>query len=363
MKIIHQYLLKQLLINVIYSLIIFTSLFLVFDFFDRIDNIAAEKASIGITLQYFFLKIPLIVSLMMPVAMLVATLFTIGILAKNSEITAMRASGVTVWWLAIPVICVGFALSLVSLTLNETVVPHTQRRVREIYNIDIRKKDLRGGYSQQDLWWRNGDTFYSADIFDSRTSSLIGLSRIRVNQDFAIVERTDANNATYLDKHLGWSMKDAEVISFPETISPEIERFSGLPLPIAKAPADFFDAETDPHTMSFGQLKRFIAGQQANGLSIAEYLADLYDKIAFPFFSAIVALVVLPFSLKPARSGQMAKSIISALIIGFSYYAVHSFSVALGRAELLPPLLSAWIGNILLTSIGIILISGAENPQ
>jgi lipopolysaccharide export system permease protein len=363
MGILHRYILRQLLSNLAFSLIVFISLFLIFDFFDRIDNIIAEEASISVTVQYFVFKIPLIVSLMLPVAILVATLFTIGLLSKNSEVTAMRASGVTVWWIALPVISVGIVLSFVALLLNETIVPYAQRRVREIYNIDIRKKDLRGGYSQSDIWWRDGSRFFSVDVFDSRSSTLLGLSVIEIDDAFQITGRTDALTAKYLDEHLGWSMQNAQVITFPKAISPAIKNYPALPLPISKRPEDLYDAETDPHTMSYGQLKRFIKTQQQNGLSIAQYLADLYDKLAAPFFSAIVVLVVLPFSLKPARSGQMTRSILAALIIGFSYYAVHSFSIALGRAELLSPLLSAWVGNILLGSIGLLLLNGAETPQ
>jgi lipopolysaccharide export system permease protein len=130
-----------------------------------------------------------------------------------------------------------------------------------------------------------------------------------------------------------------------------------------KPPSDFYNMETDPHTMSYGELKTFILEQQRNGLATSGYLADLYEKISFPFVAAILPLIVIPFSLLPARKGNMAPAIMAALAISFSYYAIHSFSVALGRAELIAPMLSAWLANLLLGLIGSVLLCGTEAPR
>jgi lipopolysaccharide export system permease protein len=76
-----------------------------------------------------------------------------------------------------------------------------------------------------------------------------------------------------------------------------------------------------------------------------------------------MTLVVIPFALKPARSGSMATSIMASLMIGFSYYAVHSLAISLGRAEILPPLAAAWATNMLMGAIGAVLLLGAESPS
>ena len=93
MKILTRYILSLTLKNLLLSLMVFTLLFLVIDFFEHFDNIVGEGASVISTAQYFLFKIPLTVSLMLPVAMLLATMLTLGLLSKNSEITAMRAAG------------------------------------------------------------------------------------------------------------------------------------------------------------------------------------------------------------------------------------------------------------------------------
>jgi len=318
MKILHRYILVQLVRNLVLSLVGFTLLFLIFDFFDRIDNIVAENASVWTSVQYFLFKVPLTVTLMLPVAML-------------------------------------------ALILNETLVPYATRRVKEIYNIDIRQKDKRGGYSQNDLWWREGNRFYSVDMFDSRTNTLHELTEFEITERFEIGRRTDAERAVWVDAGLGWNMKQVTELRFTAD-RPEVTRYQALPLPIGEEPEEFYEFKTDPQTMSFRQLRRFIREQARNGISITGYIAELHGKIAFPFISFVVTLIALPFALKPARSGSLAVSFLAGLIIGFTYYAVDSFSIAMGRAELWPPVLAAWMANLLMGFVGFVLNLGAEAP-
>ena len=90
--------------------------------------------------------------------------------------------------------------------------------------------------------------------------------------------------------------------------------------------------------------------------------ADLQAKISFPFIILVVSIVSLPFALRPARTGSMAFSFLAGLFIGFSYYAIHAFSVAMGRAELWNPFLAAWMANVVMLFVGTVLNLGAESP-
>ena len=364
MKIIHRYILNQLIRNFFICLMIFSVLFILFDFFDRVDVIMSEGTSFWIALKYFLYKIPLTLNLMIPISMLIAAMFTIGMLSKNSEITAMRAGGLTLFWIAKPLFAFALAVCFFSILFQETIVPHAQRRVREIYAIDIRKKDERGGLSQTDFWWRSGDNFYSIEMFDSRTNTLHALTTLEVEgNSFDVTRRTDAKKATWVTPELGWTMNNVEQYDFSSEEGPDKAKHRKLPLPIEEEPKDFFKAKMDPNTMSYFQLREFIHKQQANGISIIGYLSDLYSKLSFAFVTFVVTLVALPFALKPARSGSMAVSLLAGMIIGFSYYAVHSFSIAMGRAELWPPLLAAWTANILMCIVGGVLNWGAESPH
>ncbi len=363
MKILHRYLLTQFCRNFIMALVVLTFLFLIVDFFDRIDNISRVETTVGTTVTYFLLKIPLMISLMFPLAMLTGTLFTIGLLAKNSELTAMRATGVTVLWLGRPLFIFGFFVSISALLLNEFVVPSAQRRVREIYNIDIMKKDQKGAYSQNDFWWRDENSLYSVSFFDSRSNTLHELSKFELNPNFEIAVRDDAKTARWIDPQLRWSMHDIVELRFPNAGDPETRRIRAMPLLIRQKPGDFYDVERDANSMSYSRLKKFIKEQAHNGVAVSGYYADLYEKLSFPFISMILVLVAFPFMVRPARTSALASNFFFGLVFCFIYYVIHSTSLAFGRAELIPPLLSAWTANILMMIIGLVLTLGAESPS
>lgn len=363
MKIIHRYILSLAIRNIVLSLLVFCVLFLAFDFFDRIDNILEGDPSFGIVISYFLYKIPFIINSMLPVATLLGTLFTIGLLSKNSEVVAMRAAGLTVLFIARPVLILGILLSFVSILLGETVVPYSQRRVREIYNIDIHKKHETGTYSQTNFWWRDKDNFYSVGVFDSRTNRLLDFSEFNLGDNFEVARRADAPEVKWVDPIFGWNMKDVRERSFSKDATSPISTEPLRPLAINETPKDFYNAKMDPDTMSYSQLKAFIKKQASHGISIGGYLSDLYGKLSFPFVVFLVSLVALPFSLIPARSGSMALSLIWSLGMAFSYYAVHSFSLAMGRAELWPPLLAAWMANLVIGLVGVVLTLGSESPS
>jgi lipopolysaccharide export system permease protein len=362
MSILHRYILKQLLRNFWISILAFTFLFFIFDFFDRFDNLLAENASLWISLKYFILKMPLTLNLVLPIAMLVATLFTLGMLSKNSEITAMRAAGLPILWIARPVLWFALGLSVFSLVIGETLVPYTQRRVREIYNIDIKKKDQKGSYSQSDFWWRVGKRFNSVSVFDSRSNSLFDFSSFDLDENYNVAKRIDAEKAEWVNPILKWSMHNVTEYRFGPNQTVESRRHNALPLLIEEKPEDFYDVKTDTSTMSYRQLQKFLKNQRANGIPVTGYRTELYAKFAFPFIILIVTLVILPFSLKPARSGSLAVSFIAGLVIAFFYYAVHSFSIAMGHAELWPAFVAAWMANVVMGIVGIVLNWGAEAP-
>ncbi len=363
MKIAQRYVFKEVVRTMLLASGALCALFLVVDFFDRIDNILEEKASIGIVIKYFLFKIPQFLSLTLPLGMLVGIMLGVGLMSKNSEITAMRASGMKVFWIAKPIFILAFCLSLLDLAISETVVPYCSRRVREIYNIDIKEKHKNGTYSQNDFWWRAGDKFYSIGLFDSRNDTLHHPLILEVGDDFLPLKRTTAEKAVFVRKGLGWTMFNTEELNFNGQDVVSINNKKTIALPLKEEPKDFYDVDMDPYTMSYSQLSKFIQKQVDNGLAANGYLTDLYSKLAFPFVILVFSLVVLPFSLKPGRSGNMALSFVIGLLISFTYYAVHSFSLAMGRAEIWPPLFAAWIANFLMLLVGIILNIGAESPE
>ncbi len=360
-SLLQRYLLRQFFSVFFLCLLTATSLFLVFETFERMRVFLREDSTFIDAVSYLVFKVPFIVHLMTPVSILIATLLSVGRLSQLSEITAMRACGASVLSLAKPLITVGLLVSGLMFMAGETIVPWATERGEEVYNIDIRKKDQKGSFSRTNFWFRDDNSFYSIGFYDSSGSSLQGISRFALDNNFRLVRRTDAKDA-YWGKHslVGWTMNEVIEIGVQPDGRFEVERFKQIPLLIDETPEDFYNMKRRAETMSYQELKKYIAKLKSDGVSVTRYAVDLAAKISFPFVNVIAVLVGFAFALLPARSGSMSISFIAGVSFGFAYYVVHAVSISLGAAELIPIIPAAWTANILMGCLGGYLLAGSE---
>ncbi len=339
-----------------------TSLFIIFDLFERMKLFLGEDTPFFLVCTYLFFKLPLTIHVMLPVATLIATLVTIGRLSQQTEITAMRACGVSLIWLARPLILIGFLLSLIMFVAGETIVPWAAERVEETYHFDIKKKIERGAYDRSDFWYRSGKAFVRIHFYESRSFTLHGLSLFELSDTFQLTRRTDAERAIWKGPEVGWSMENVVETVFLADGRLLTSNYRSLPFVADKQPADFFDFERTPEALSYQGLKRYAEKLRSEGVPVSSYEVQLAAKIAFPLVNVILVLVAFPFSLNPARAGTMTVSFIAGVAIGFGYYVVHAFSISLGAAELIPPTIAAWTANLILGCIAAFMLVGAERP-
>ena len=145
MRIFTAYIARELLKLLGWLLLVFICIYLIVDF-SRIEGFVEHGAQLGDIVGYYGYKIPLIIFQTIPVAVLLATIFTLGSLTKNSEITALKASGINLYQIITPVILAALFISLLTLFFNEYVIPHTNRQVEYIERVNIKQKKPRGGY-------------------------------------------------------------------------------------------------------------------------------------------------------------------------------------------------------------------------
>lgn len=361
LPVLHAYILKQFLVTFALCIFAATSLFLVFDFFERLNNFLKEGVAFYNGLLYLLYKIPIIIQLMTPVAVLVATLISVGRLSQHSEITAMRACGVSLFWLAQPLIWAGLGLSILVFIGAETIVPWATQRGEEIYHFEVRKKLESGALSRANFWYRSKNKFYDIGYYDSRSATLQGISIFEIDPAFRLTRRIDAQEVIWQGPEIGWTMKNAVEIAFDPLGKMSISRLGTVPLVIPERPADFYNKRRDPETLNILDLREYISKLREEGVPVTKYLVDLQAKISFPFVNLIVVLIAFPFALIPARSGTLTVSFLAGVSIGFGYYLVHALSTSMGAAELLPVIPAAWTANVLLASLGGYLMAGAEH--
>ncbi len=359
-----RYILGQFLSAFFICLFASISLFIVFELFERMSVFLKEGASFNQVFSYMLYKIPLVGQLMMPIALLIATLLSVGRLSQVSEITAMRACGASLFFLARPLLLVGAFMSVMMFINGETLVPLATQKTEEIYQFDIKKKVERGAFSRTNFWYRKQNKFYNIGLYDSRTASLKGISVFELDRNFKLERRTDARDAVWGGSaNVGWTMSDVVEIAVSRKGDFNTSAFERAPLIIDEEPSDFYNMERSSEAMSYRDLKRYADKLKAEGVPVTNYYVDLAAKTAFPLVNLIVVLIAFPMALISTRSGNLTTSFIAGVGIGFGYYLVHAISLSLGNAELIPIQPAAWTANILLGSLGAYFMLGAESKH
>ncbi len=354
MHILHRYILKQFLVTLALCLLTAVALFLVIDLFERSRTFLKEGAAIYDAVSYMLYKIPLIVNLMTPIAVLISTIVSVGRLSQLSEITAMRACGISVLWLVRPLIFSGFVISIIMFIAGETVVSYSTAKVEEIYQFSIKKKLEKGDFSQSNFWFRSANRFYNMNFYDSQDREITDLTLFEFDKHQRLKKRIDSPKVVWESDAVGWLMEEVVETRFLKGNEDEVSiaHFRAIPLVIPEGPSDFYNLQRKPETMNYRELGEYIRKLKDEGVPTTEYLVNQAAKLSFPFVNIIVILVAFPFALSSSRSGTFTLGFLAGVTIGYGYYVVHAMSISLGGAELIPVEVAAWSANILLGSLG-----------
>ena len=349
MTILDRYVLKEFTKMFLLILVSLLALYLIVDFFERIRMFLSKGASMRQMASYFVLTVPMILSQMIPVAVLLGSLLSFGILSKNSEITAMKANGLSLYRLSLPVIAASFAICIVAFLLSEFITPSTNQKAKYVKLIEIQKKEKLGSFKQNEIWYRGEQGIYNFSVFDPHTSTLKGI-RIHFFGDnspgsMSLSQRIDAKEAVWIEGK--WKFRDLIITTFKRDGVPSIERVASRVIPLSEEPSDFMVVQKDTEEMGLVELSRFEKKMRSEGYDTIRYQTDMNGKIAFPLVSVILAILGISFSLKSERNGGVPQSIGLGIVIGFSYWIVFAFAVSLGRAGTLPPVIAGWAANLI----------------
>ncbi|MDY0188373.1 MAG: LPS export ABC transporter permease LptG [Syntrophus sp. (in: bacteria)] len=340
-----RYITKEFLRIFFLVMVSFLSLFLIVEFFDQLRILARKSASFDQVAAYFFFRIPMMLSLTIPAAVLLSALLTFGSLSRNSEIVAMKANGISIYRSSVPVVILSFLITLFSFLFSELITPYANEKAEYIMRVDIQKKELHGAFKKEQIWYRGARGIYSFKLFDPKNNILQGITLNYLDRRMNLVMRVDADRAVWDRDH--WIFYNLLIVRFDTAGFPLMERFDEKILDLPEKPSDFRVVQKDSEQMGYFELRKYVRKIRSEGYDATRYLADLHGKIAFPFVCVILAILGISFSVKTERSGGLAGSIFVGVTIGFSYWILYAFAMSLGRSGNLPPLLAAWLANLL----------------
>ena len=305
----------------------------------------SNNASLTQILSYFFFMIPMMISQTLPATSLLAALLTFSTLARNSEVLAMKANGISLYRTSLPVFIASVLICMVAFLNSELVTPYSNQKADNIVYVEVQKREPLGTFKQNQLWYRGQNGIYNFRLFEPKKNIIQGITINYLDNNFTLTGRIDAEKAEW--KNGKWIFYNVMITHFGgEFPSPEWVSSKVMDLP--ETPEDFNLVQKEAEKMGFVELKDYIAKLQAEGYDATRYLVDMHGKIAFTLVITILITIGISFSLmRTERSGGVMQSIGVGIIIGFSYWIVHAFSMSLGRSGSIPPVLSAWFANIL----------------
>ena len=337
MTIIGRYIGKEIAKYFGIILMIVAGIYLVVDFIEKIDNFIDAGVPLQRALVYFVFKLPMMLVQITPVGILLAVMITFGLMAKNNELLALRSSGVSLASLIKPILFCGVASTLLMLFIAEVLMPLTASQANRIWLEEVKgRKTAR--VRQSDIWLKADDTILHLKFFAPETQVAKGVTIHRFDTQFRLIERFDADTAVF--ENGGWVLNHGIYQQHSDRLAVRI--FDRMDVKLAFVPEDLAQAAPKPEEMSFAQLNRYIRKVEAEGYDATHYRVDLQSKAAFPLISLILTLIGAGLAARGKIKEGLAGSVTYGLGLAFLYWIAFSFSLSLGYAGMLPPVIAAW---------------------
>jgi lipopolysaccharide export system permease protein len=330
------------------------TIYLVIDFFEKVRKFLRYDASALDVATYFVLRMPGISYQIAPLAVLMATLLTLGVLSRSHEITAMRSCGISLYWIASPFLFFGLVLGVILLLFTSTIIPIASAGADYVKATHIEKRAAPVVLKSPHPWVRIGNrTLMNFQAITEQGAALQGVRVYLLGPQFELLQITEARAARFTGQ--GWLLHDGMKRLFRDDGTMEVRDFVSEPLPLSQIPEDFTTwFGMDSETMTFKDIRGFAARLSRDGAAIPRLLTDYYGRVAFPFVTVVMVIVGIALSLRRSgvRGRGMAMGIGQALAVGFFYWTTHSIAIALGRGGVLMPMLAGWMANLVFLAFG-----------
>lgn len=349
------YILKKFIKSLAGTITAFSVIVFVVDFVERgYRTMARYNVGVDIMALYYINYMPFYIILAFPVAMLVSTLFSIGSLAKNRELDVMKASGLSLYRISMPVLIAAFFLSLGVMLFAEFVLTDCERRKDEIKSTLIEKKEIPISRIMRANIKVPGDNGWiiigKSYNVESKTGEGIKIYQIVDNK---IRKTYVADEIAHTDS--GWVLIEgvAQTHADPELNQQEVYiKFDTLWAPfLTQTPEMMAEVPVPPRQENFFALLKRIKEKEIVGEPASKDWVELYLKITFPFANFILVLIGIPLAANPRRSGPSVGFGLS-IIISFIFFVLIRTGQSLGNNGKIPPLLAASVGDIFFIIVG-----------
>jgi LPS export ABC transporter permease LptF/LPS export ABC transporter permease LptG len=350
---IDDYVLRDFFLYLGMILSTFLILVLVFTLFELLGDILRNRIPASVVAEYLLNVTPYLLYTVAPLVMLLAVLVTFGIMQRSNEITAIKATGTSIYRIVMPVIAAAAVLSAGLFFADQFYLPRTNKRQEALHN-QIKGKPPQT-YLRPDRKWIFGqhNDIYYYQFFDPDRDQFGNISVFELDKpSFTITRRIHADRAHWADNLNRWVYEQGWDRSFKISAMGDYRPFDVSTFPDLPETPAYFKKEVKQYSeMNYEELRRYIRDLQQSGFDVIRLRVELNKKLSYPLITLIMAVLAIPFALSAGKKGPVT-GVFVAVAIAIFYTVVSRLFEAMGDVNQLPPALAAWSPDLIFVLVG-----------
>jgi len=353
MKILDKYLLKHFFPVYFFSGIMFCFFYCLVNLLSNLNKFVDKGAAIIDVAKYYAFFLPSLWMQLSPLAVLIGVWFSIGYLAQDREIMAMRLAGISAIRIAMPLLISGFIISSFCLGINISLVPFCEEKKEEIWKGKIQGEQEYLIKSREKFTFTSRGVVYFAKNFNGKERKMSEIQSVYTNAESGDSVTINAKTALWEKKE--WILADGVEKIFDKNGNvKKIEEFNSKEIPLSLSVHELWLYNKSPSIMPMKTLKKYITEYKGT-ISRYPYLAQIHSRFSLPFINFTLLIMSIPFcllSLHQNAAGRMSW----ALGLSLVYYVFFSLMMAMAEKGKVPPAFGIWLPNILFLCIGMVYI-------
>lgn len=354
MKILSRYLLKEVIVSVLLIMAALIAMMSFFDFIEELESLGEGAYSFGKVAMFVILSIPGHVYEIMPIAVLVGTMLSLGQLARHSELIILRVSGVSILSLTVQLLKVGFLFTVLTFLIGELITPLSEK-VAQRMKVQATQSVIAQEFSSG-LWVKDGKSFVNVESVLPDTT-LVNVNVYEFDKSSKLVKTSNAKHANF--EHEKWHMQDVTNTFFKDD-NIQVEKVDETKWHSLIRPELLSLLLVLPEKMSAWNLYSYINHLKTNKQKTTRYEVAIWAKMIYPLACFVMVILALPFSFLQQRATGTSTKIFFGMMLGVTYSILNRVFVHLGLLNDWPPLFSAIMPTLIFFIVGVSMLYMTE---
>ena len=347
------YVLRDFLVYLGMILSAFLVLVLVFTLFELLGDILRNKVPALVVAAYLLNLTPYLLYNVAPLVMLLAVLVTFGLMQRSNEITAIKATGTSIYRIVTPVVIAAAVVAAGLFFADQFYLPHTNTRQEALHN-QIKGKPAQT-YLRPDRQWifgQNNDIYYY-QFFDTDRDQFGNITVFQLDKaNFTVTRRIHAERANWSGNLGRWEYERGWERTLNVSAIVNYHPFEVATFPELPETPSYFKKEVKQYSeMNYEELHNYIRDLQQSGFDVVRLRVELNKKLSYPVITLIMAILAIPFALSTGKKGAVT-GVAVAVGVAVFYTVISRLFEAMGEVNQLPPALAAWSPDLIFMLLG-----------